>query len=138
MVAAFQLLLVQFHPQDKSQELLHEETLRQFNNFYAYRRSRLYSVTSGIPAVLWYTIALGALINIVLIWLFDLRLRPHLILGGLVSFYPATVISVIALLDHPFRGDLGVSSEDETVDKNRPADRPRQRKEGRRWRNFEA
>ena len=110
-VAAFQLLLVQFHPQDKSQELLHEETLRQFNNFYAYRRSRLYSVTSGIPAVLWYTIALGALINIVLIWLFDLRLRPHLILGGLVSFYLATVISVIALLDHPFRGDLGVSSE---------------------------
>jgi len=47
----------------------------------------------------------------VLIWLFDLRLRPHLILGGLVSFYLATVISVIALLDHPFRGDLGVSSE---------------------------
>jgi hypothetical protein len=28
-VAAFQLLLVHFQPQDKSEELLHEETLRQ-------------------------------------------------------------------------------------------------------------
>jgi hypothetical protein len=46
---------------------------------------------------LWYTIALGAFINIVLIWLFDLRRRPHLILGGLVWFYLATVIPVIAL-----------------------------------------
>ena len=46
-----------------------------------------------------------------LIWLFDLRLHAHWLLGGLISFYLATIISEIALLDHPLRGKLGVSPE---------------------------
>jgi Protein of unknown function (DUF4239) len=110
-VAAFQAQLVLFEPQTKAQEVVHETTLRQFNTFYEYRRTRLYSVNSGIPAILWYTVAVGALINMVLIWLFDLRLHAHWVLGGLISFYLATMISVIALLDHPLRGELGVSPE---------------------------
>ena len=85
--------------------------MRHFNTFYEYRRTRLYSVYSGIPAILWYTVAVGALINMLLIWLFDLRLHAHWLLGGLISFYLATIISVIALLDHPLRGKLGVSPE---------------------------
>ena len=110
-VAAFQAQLVLFEPQTKGQEALHEAALRQFNTFYEYRRTRLYSVYSGIPAILWYTVAVGALINMLLIWLFDLRLHAHWLLGGLISFYLATIISVIALLDHPLRGKLGVSPE---------------------------
>jgi hypothetical protein len=110
-IAAFQARLVLFEPQTKAQEIVHEATLRQFNTFYDDRRTRLYSVNSGIPAILWYTVAVGALINIVLIWLFDLRLHAHWILGGLISFYLATLISVIALMDHPLRGELGVSPE---------------------------
>ena len=110
-VAAFQAQLVLFEPQTKGQEALHETALRQFNTFYEYRRTQLYSVYSGIPAILWYTVAVGALINMLLIWLFDLRLHAHWLLGGLISFYLATIISVIALLDHPLRGKLGVSPE---------------------------
>jgi Protein of unknown function (DUF4239) len=110
-VRQIQARLALFEPQTKGQELAHENTLRQFNTFYEYRRARLYSVTSGLPAILWYTVATGALINMVLIWLFNLRPRTHWILGGLISFYLGTVISVIALLDHPFRGDLSVSPE---------------------------
>ena len=43
-VAAFQAQLVLFEPQTKGQEALHETALRQFNTFYEYRRTRLYSV----------------------------------------------------------------------------------------------
>ncbi len=109
-VAAFQARLVLFEPQTKAQEVLHETTLRQFNTFYEYRRTRLYSVNSGIPTILWYTVAVGLFINMVIIWLFDLRLAQW-ILGGLISFYLATMISVIALMDHPLRGEQGVSPE---------------------------
>jgi len=109
-VAAFHARLVLFEPQTKAQEVLHETTLQQFNTFYEYRRTRLYSVNSGIPTILWYTVAVGAFINMVIIWLFDLRLA-HWILGGLISFYLATMISVIALMDNPLRGELGVSPE---------------------------
>jgi hypothetical protein len=110
-IAAFQARLALFEPQTKAQELVHENTLRQFNTFYEDRRARLYSLTSGIPAILWYTVAVGAIINMILIWLFDLRPHAHWILGGLISFYLATIISVIALMDHPYRGELGLSPQ---------------------------
>jgi hypothetical protein len=109
-VAAFQERLVLFEPQTKAQEALHDAALRQFNTFFEYRRTRLYSVNSGIPALLWYTVAVGALINMILIWLFNIRLGAHLLLGGVISFFLATMISLIALMDHPFRGEVGVSS----------------------------
>ena len=96
-VAVLQARLAVFEPQTKAQELLHENTLRQFNTFYEHRRARIYSLTAGIPAILWYTVAVGAVINMILVWLFDL-------LGGLISFYLGTVIAVIALIDHPYRG----------------------------------
>jgi hypothetical protein len=60
---------------------------------------------------MWMTVAVGAVINIVLLWLFDLRLGTHLLLGGLISFFTATMICVIALLDNPYRGEVGISPE---------------------------
>jgi hypothetical protein len=56
---------------------------------------------------MWYTVALGALINMIFIWLFDLRVSTHLLLGGLVSFFTAIMIYVIAILDTPFGGEIG-------------------------------
>jgi len=109
--AAIYERLVTFEPQDKAQEALHEATLRQFNTFFEYRRTRLYSVNAGIPTIMWLTVAVGAVINIVLIWLFDLRLGTHLLLGGLISFFTATMICLIALLDNPYRGEVSISPE---------------------------
>ena len=60
---------------------------------------------------MWYTVAVGALLNMVLIWLFDLRLGTHLLLGGLISFFTGTTISLIVLMDNPFRGEVGVSPQ---------------------------
>ena len=37
--------------------------------------------------------------------------RAHWALGGLIAFYLSTIIAVIALLDHPYRGDLGLSPD---------------------------
>jgi hypothetical protein len=110
-VAVLQARLALFEAQTKAQELVHENTLRQFNTFYEHRRARIYSLTSGIPAILWYTVAVGALINMILIWLFDLRPHAHWLIGGLISFYLGTIISVIALMDHPYRGELGLSPQ---------------------------
>ena len=101
--------LAGFEPQSKSQEALHAVALRQFNTFFEHRRERLYSVTSGIPPVLWYTVAIGVLLNMLLLWLFDLRLGLHLLLGGTLSFFLATMISLILLMDQPFRGEVSVS-----------------------------
>ena len=60
--------------------------------------------------VMLVCVALGALLNIFLLLLFDLRLGIHLLLGGILSFFLATLISLIVLMDHPFRGEMGVSA----------------------------
>jgi hypothetical protein len=106
-----QARLAAFEPKTKSEEALHDAGLRQFNDFFQDRRNRIFSVTTGIPPIMWYTVAVGALINMLLIWLFNLRLGTHLLLGGLISFFTGTMICLIVLLDHPFRGEVGVSPE---------------------------
>src|SRR4029078_8126454 len=109
--APLQARLAAFEPKTKSEEALHDAALRQFNDFFQDRRNRIFSVTTGIPPIIWYTGAIGALINILLISLFNLRLGTHLLLGGLISFFTGTMICLIALLDHPFRGEVGVSPQ---------------------------
>jgi len=83
----------------RAQGAIHQTALKQFDSFIEARRTRLYRVSSGMPHVMWYTVALGALINMIFLWLFDLRVSTHLLLGGLVSFFTATMIYVIAILD---------------------------------------
>src|SRR5262249_35225650 len=90
-------------------QALHQTALNQFNAFLEARRSRLYSATSGMPSVMWFTVGLGAAINMIFLWLLDIELGPHLLLAGLISFFTATMICLIANLDHPFSGHIGVS-----------------------------
>jgi hypothetical protein len=98
-------------PQTEGQKALHNAALRQFNDFFEARRLRLFYVTAGIPPLMWYTVAVGALINMILIWMFDLKLRTHLVLGAAISFFTGTMICLIALLDSPYRGEVGVSPQ---------------------------
>jgi len=109
--APLQVRLAAFEPKTKSQEGLHDAALHQFNDFFQDRRNRIFSVTTGIPPIMWYTVAVGALLNLLLIWLFNLRLSVHLLLGGVISFFTGTMICLIVLLDHPFRGEVGVSPQ---------------------------
>ena len=103
--------MAQFEPGTQGQGAIHQTALKQFDSFIETRRTRLYRVSSGMPHVMWYTVALGALINMIFFWLFDLRVSTHLLLGGLVSFFTTTMIYVIAIFDTPFRGEIGVSPE---------------------------
>jgi hypothetical protein len=101
--------LFAFEPQTKGQEAVHAETLHQFNEFVAIRRTRLNTVEGGVPGIMWYTVIAGAVICIVLIWMFNTTLMAQLILGGIASFAIASMICVVALMDNPFRGEIAVS-----------------------------
>jgi hypothetical protein len=106
----YEILLV-FEPSKSSEEIIHAETVREYNHFIEVRRSRLANVTLGLPAVLWWVVALGALLNIVLIWLQDMEIHVHLILGGVLASVLALVIFLIAALDNPFRGEVSVGPD---------------------------
>jgi hypothetical protein len=108
-VATFQEIVVQFTPETKGQEVLQAETLTQLNKLLELRNQRIFSVTTGIPAILWYVVIVGAVINILLLLLFEARLITQMFVGGLLAFYIGAVIFVIAAMDNPFRGEVSVS-----------------------------
>lgn len=96
--------LLAFQPQDRGQQIIHAETLRQINNFLALRTTRLTSVSVGIPEVLWWVVGIGALITLVLLSMLDMEIHVHLILGAALAAFLGLVIFLIAALDNPFRG----------------------------------
>jgi hypothetical protein len=111
-VSGFQQKLMTFEPATRGQEILHAATVDQFNRFVEIRRERLHHVTTGLPAVLWYVVAVGAVLGIILTWLFSIdRLSVHLAMAGILSLLTGLVIFLIAAMDHPFRGEVSVSPE---------------------------
>jgi len=103
--------LLGFEPQLMRDEIVHAETLRQVNNYMDQRRSRLNSVTVGIPPVLWWVVGIGALLGVLLTAMLDMEIHVHLILGGALSLFLGLVIFLIAAMDNPFRGEVSVTPD---------------------------
>ena len=103
--------LLSLEPAGKTQEILQEEALRYFNTMIGYRQQSLSGATSSIPAVLWYVVAIGALINIAFMWMLDMKFMPNIILTGLVSSFFGIMFFLIYTMDRPLRGVVNVSPE---------------------------
>ena len=108
--ALFQIL-AGFEPAKKCEEIFHAEALREFNHLVELRRSRLANVTTGLPSVLWWVVAFDALMNIILIWIQDMEIHVHMILGAVLASILGVVIFLIAALDNPFRGKVSVGPD---------------------------
>ena len=111
IINRLQQLLTDFEPATPGQEILHSETISIFYQFLENRSMRLYSAKSGIPGAMWYVVLLGAFVSIFLTWMLNMTLVAHLFLGGILSFYIGTMVSLIMVLDRPLRGDYGISPE---------------------------
>ena len=108
----FQKVLAGFHPASVEQQTVQAEALRAFNVLVEARRGRMNAVNSGLPAVLWIVVLIGACISIVLTYFFHVSdRRLHYLLTGLVASMLGVMIFLIAAIDHPFRGGEGVTSE---------------------------
>jgi hypothetical protein len=104
--------LLTVEPGTKAMDNLHADSIRQLNLLLTFRRQRLASVTSGLPATLYYVIVVGAILNLWLCCLFSVdRLSLHLSLVAVLAAFIGLVMFLIAAMDNPFRGDFCVSSE---------------------------
>jgi hypothetical protein len=97
-----------FNPKNVSDEILHSQTLEHFSGFVEARQRRLDGVGLAIPGVLWYVVAVGALVNVILIWMLNMRFFTHMILGGIVAFFLGVVVFLIIAVDRPMRGEISV------------------------------
>ncbi len=100
-----------FVPNDMAHSVRYAETLRVLDDFVEARRLRISAGTSSIPRIMWFVVLIGAVMNTILIWMFDLRPFTHALIGGALSMFIALVIYMIAVLDAPFKGSYGIKPD---------------------------
>jgi len=103
--------LLAFEPSNEAEKIIHAETLRQSTRRIELSRARMSNVVLGLPKVLWWVVGFCALMNVVLIWIQDMEIHVHLILGAALASILGAVIFLIAELDNPFRGAVSIGPE---------------------------
>jgi hypothetical protein len=105
--------LLSFKPdRTAGEDALHRETLRTFDEFLERRRTRTQAGGTSIPPVIWNVVLIGAGLNILVLWLFDLRRSSHYVIGGILTVFIGLVVYMVAVLDQPFRGAHGLTPDD--------------------------
>jgi hypothetical protein len=60
---------------------------------------------------MWWVVAVGAVLNMVLIWMMDMEVHVHVMLTTVLSLLLASVIFLVITMDHPFRGEVSVGPD---------------------------
>jgi hypothetical protein len=109
-VTSIQLAITGMQPTTAEQVTLQSQTLAAFNDFVADRRERIALTDLALPGVLWIVLAVGALLNAVLIALIEVKnLRIHLIMAGLIASFVALLLYAISGFDHAYAGPIAVT-----------------------------
>src|SRR3954468_24896520 len=107
-----QAVLMRFEPAGEGQKVLHAETLAAYNRALQARRMRVDAIGTGLPGVMWVVIVVGAIISISSCYFFHVDdVRLHCILVALLAVLIGLVITMTVSMNHPFRGDLGLSAD---------------------------
>ena len=109
---ALQLEMLKFEPRDVREQLVHGEQLHDMNTLLDQRRNRVYAGASGLQPVVWAVILIGsALITVYSYFMGTGNFRAHLVMTAMVGASMGLVIFLIAAMDYPFRGDIGIKPD---------------------------
>lgn len=104
--------ITELRPEGKGgDDALHANTVERFNQWVEARGARIQAGETHIPLILWYVVLIGAALNVVVLWLFDLGRLTHLIVSGVLISFIGLVIYMVAALDRPFRGPNGITPD---------------------------
>ncbi len=104
--------VMNFEPTKEREKILQGEVLRSLDTVQEQRRMRLQAVPTGLPAALWSVVLIGAVLNIVLTYLFWVdHLSVHAMLVSILAIFIALLIFLTAAMDNPFRGEFSVSAD---------------------------
>lgn len=105
----FQADLLLFEPTTEREKIVVAESYGVFNALVEARRSRLETVTNGMPTSLWTLVILGGLITLTATLFFDTpSLRMHFWMTVLLSTLLGLMVFLIGTLDNPFRGKVSI------------------------------
>lgn len=102
--------LISFEPTTAGQQILHAQALHQYNEIAALRRKRIHIIGSGLPAVMWNVVLIGAALVIGITYLLQIEPTVQFVLTGCLAMFIGLVVFVIASLDQPLSGPLAIDS----------------------------
>ena len=101
-----------FNPSTEREKIVHAETLYQFNRLIELNVLRQQSVKNGLPTTMYMVIIIGALLNIIVSWLFIVEnFKLHGVLNMLMAALLGLLVFLIAAMDNPFRGEFSVGPD---------------------------
>lgn len=102
-------LAVSLDTQTEIDRIVVAEIYTRLNILIDLRRLRLESVTSGLPAPLYWVVIIGGLINVSITWCFVMeKTSSHVFLSGVIGALIGLLIFMVAAMDNPFRGEYSV------------------------------
>jgi hypothetical protein len=109
---SFQDHLQRFQPKDLGQQALYFETLRAYDDLIQKRSLFIDSITARLPRPLWDFVFLGAVLSFVVSWFFQLKsFSMHVWMTAFFAAVLGMEIHLLIIMNHPYRGSLGVSPE---------------------------
>lgn len=112
LVTKLHQMLADYEFKAKNQPTAYAEAVDAFSEMVKARRMRVNGIDIAIPKELWFVIIGGALLTIPITFFFHMpSLRTHLLMTGFYVIFLAGMITLIAVLDNPMRGELRVSTE---------------------------
>jgi F0F1-type ATP synthase assembly protein I len=104
--------VMNFEPTKEREKIIQAEVLRSLDTVQEQRRLRLQAVPTGLPSALWSVVLVGAMLNIILTYLFwSDNLAMHALLVGMLAIFIGLLVFLTAAMDNPFRGEFSISSE---------------------------
>lgn len=96
---------------DAKQQAFFQESIKKLNEVTELRRLRIISSVNHIPAMIWIVIIIGALTSIGFSLFFGTKsFKLQAIMTALFAMTNAIILILIFDLDHPFTGDVEISS----------------------------
>jgi hypothetical protein len=104
--------LTHFEPRTEGEKALHREGLSLFSRMLESRRTRLSSVTTQLPAIVWIVVIAGSVLNLSLMWLFIIEQKGlHDLLTAILAALLGLLVFLLAVMDRPFRGEYSVGPD---------------------------
>jgi hypothetical protein len=112
VLADFHRDIARFRPANAGEAVLQGQLLRSLSGLYDARRGRLLAAEEHVNAVVWWIIALGAMLTVSFTYLFGLpNFIMHAVITAMLAASLAFVVVLIVAHDYPFRGSPSVSNE---------------------------
>ncbi|HEY4217695.1 MAG TPA: hypothetical protein VGM67_11195 [Gemmatimonadaceae bacterium] len=98
-----------YEPRSVHAQALYPQLLSDADDLLDARRDRLYLGSSGVGPVIWFVVAIGAIITLGFTWFFHMpSRRAHITTSGIAAALVGLMLFLILGLDHPAWGNLSV------------------------------